>query len=234
MTTAAPLTRILIGRVADFGPPGDSVQSAIVKAPVGGRIRVGIDGLAGDEQADRAHHGGPDKAVHHYPLEHYDAWLDALPSSAALLRSPGAFGENLSSLGMTEANTCLGDVYLLGGAVLQVSQGRQPCRKLNLRFGRDDMQTRVLESGRTGWYYRVLHAGDISVGDRFERMERPCPDWPLTRLWQVLFGAAADPAALTQLAEMEVLSQSWRDRARKRLQHGNDAVVANKFAPTLP
>lgn len=211
---AAPLLSLRSGRIAAFGPEGE--PSALIKLPVPGRLAVGPDGLAGDRQADRVHHGGPDKALHHYPFDHYGAWLMELPGQAGLLHSPGAFGENLSTLGMTEANVCLGDVFRLGSALLQVSQGRQPCRKLNWRFATRDMVERVRASGRTGWYYRVLEAGGIGAGDRFELAERPCPDWPLARLWQVLFGPSDDPDALAELARHDILAAGWRERAERR------------------
>lgn len=210
-----PLLSLRIGRVAAFGPGGE--PSALTKAAVAGRLQVGIDGLAGDQQADRLHHGGPDKALHHYPFDHYRNWLKEIPANEALLSGPGAFGENLSSLGLTEANICLGDVFRLGTALLQVSQGRQPCWKLNRRFGIDDMVARVRANGRTGWYYRVLEPGELGAGDRFELVERVMPNWPLERLWRVLFGQDNEPVALAELARLEILAAGWRKRATRRL-----------------
>ncbi|MFA5082320.1 MAG: MOSC domain-containing protein [Hydrogenophilaceae bacterium] len=212
---AAPLLSLRTGRVAAFGPQGE--PSAIAKLPVAGRVAVGLFGLAGDNQADRVHHGGVDKALHHYPFDHYGAWLMELPERANLLHSPGAFGENLATLGMTEADVCLGDLFRLGSALIQVSQGRQPCWKLNQRFGVTDMVTRVLTSGRTGWYYRVLEPGEVAAGDPIVLVERGWPEWPLTRLWQVLFGPAVDAGALAELARLDVLAAGWRERAARRL-----------------
>jgi MOSC domain-containing protein YiiM len=209
------LLSLRAGRSAPYGPEGQ--PSAIVKLALAGRARLGPEGLAADQQADRVNHGGPDKALHHYPFDHYDTWRTELPDAVGLLHAAGAFGENLSTLGMTEADVCLGDVYRLGSARVQVSQGRQPCWKLNQRFGRTDMVERVLNSGRTGWYYRVIEAGEIGTGDRFELIERPCPDWPLARLWQVLFGPGREAAALATLSRHDLLAESWRARARKRL-----------------
>lgn len=214
-TLSAPLLSLRTGRIATFGPQGE--PSAIDKLPVARRIAVGLHGLAYDQQADQVHHGGPDKALHHYPFEHYGAWLMELPERADLLHSPGAFGENLATVGMTEANVCLGDRYRLGTTVIQVSQGRQPCWKMNRRFGVADMVVRILASGRTGWYYRVLEPGEIAAGDRFELIERGWPEWPLARLWQVLFGQVRDPDALATLSRLDVLAAGWRERAARRL-----------------
>lgn len=128
------LQAVLTGRVAPLGVKG--AASAIAKTPVVGPVAVGPLGLAGDEQADRRVHGGPEKAVHHYALDHAAAWRGDLPGLRDLLEQPGAFGENFSTHGLTEHDVCVGDLWRVGSALLQVSQARQPCFKLNLRFER--------------------------------------------------------------------------------------------------
>lgn len=213
MSVSHPLLCLRIGRVEPLGAEG--LPSAIGKQAVDGPLPVTRQGLAGDEQADRAHHGGLDKALHHYPAEHYPAWRAELPARAASFEV-GAFGENLSTRGMTEDTVCLGDIYLLGRAVLQVSQGRSPCRKLNLRFDQPDMVERVTASGRTGWYYRVLVEDKVAPEDSLRLLERPHPDWPLARLWRTLYLDPPDRAALDQLAALPVLSANWRERAASR------------------
>ena len=87
--------------------------------------RIEGEGLVGDRQAGRRHHGGVEKALHHYPREHYDAWRTNFPELSKHWRAPG-FGENISTLGLAEDTVCVGDVFALGGVRLQVSQGRQP------------------------------------------------------------------------------------------------------------
>ena len=157
------IAEVLVGRAEPFGP--SSFSSAIRKRPVTESINLASVGFAGDEQADRRYHGGPDKAVHHYPFEHYAMWCRERPVLALQLRV-GAFGENLSTRGMSEENVCVGDIFRAGSALLQVSQARQPCWKLNVRFGLNDMARLVQASGRTGWYYRVLEEGRVGRGDR--------------------------------------------------------------------
>lgn len=213
MPTAVPLLSLRTGRIEGLG--AEALPSAIAKQPVTAALRLTHAGLADDQQADRAHHGGADKALHHYPAEHYPAWRAQLPERATAFEI-GAFGENLSTLGLTEDNVCLGDIYCLGRAVIQVSQGRSPCRKLNLRFALPDMVERVTASGRTGWYYRVLVEDTVAPGDQLLLLERPHPDWPLSRLWRTLFIDAPDRALLEKLAAMPVLGKSWRERAETR------------------
>ena len=215
---AFKLVALNAGRVEPLGP--DGVLSAISKNPVAGCVRVTRLGLAGDEQADRRHHGGSEKALHHYPAQHYIAWRVQLPSRSAQFEV-GGFGENIATDELDEANVCLGDVFRMGQSVVQVSQARSPCAKLNLRFNVPDMVQRVVESGRTGWYYRVLDEGDVCPDSELIRLERPCPHWPLTRLWQVLFGQTLDRAALVELAGLDVLSGNWRERATRRLENSS-------------
>lgn len=211
------LLALHVGRIEPLGLEGP--PSGIDKRPVQGPVCLTPMGLESDAQADRRHHGGADKALHHYPQEHYHAWREELPRQAGLLHA-GGFGENLSTVGLTEATVCVGDVFRLGGAVIQVSQGRSPCAKLNIRFGVEDMARRVLESSRTGWYYRVLEAGEIAAGDEFSLLERPCPAWNLARVWQVLYGEARDTEALTVLSALPQLTPGWREKAASRVGAG--------------
>lgn len=218
------------GQVQTFGPEGQS--SAIHKVAVEGPRRITFLGMEGDAQADLKNHGGPDKALHHYPREHYASWRAELPHRADLM-VPGGFGENLSTLGLTEATVCLGDIFTLGSAVVQVAQGRKPCWKLNVRFDVVDMARRVQDTGRTGWYYRVLEEGDVAPGEPLVRVERVCPDWPLDRLWRVLNQVPADRAALEELAGLEVLAAHWRETARKRLAGGEDLGLGQRLGKLL-
>lgn len=207
---------LLTGVAVPYSRPGK--RSAIAKTPRSGTVHIGPLGLQGDEQADTRVHGGVDKAVHHYPFDHYAAWRAELGDSP-VLAEPGAFGENISTRGMDESNVCLGDRWTLGDAVLEVSQGRQPCWKLNDRFGVPDMARRVQDTGRTGWYYRVLQAGAASAGDEIALMERPFPDWPLNRLMRLLAERVLDAERLEEALELPLVP-SWRKLLERRLASG--------------
>lgn len=190
--------------------------SGIDKHPITGPVPVGLHGLAGDEQGDLKVHGGPDKAIHHYAHEHYATWraeLGPLP----VLAQPGAFGENFSSTGMTEATLCWGDQVRVGSTVLELAQSRQPCWKLNTRFGCADMARRVQTTGRTGWYWRVLRTGSVQAGDGIYLLARPHPDWPLTRVLDLLYHHTLDQVALTELAQLN-LPPSWQRLVQGRLE----------------
>ncbi len=209
------IDHLLAGGVADLGARG--ARSGIDKRPHDGPLWLSREGLACDGQADLRFHGGADKALHHYPAEHYDAWHGEMASPRL---GPGGFGENLSTTGLVEADVAVGDVFRLGGAVVEVTQGRQPCWKLNLRFGCPDMAARVQASGRMGWYYRVLEPGAVQAGDALVRLERRAPEWTLERLWRILYVTPLDRDELTAMADMQALPPNWRGYAQTRLETG--------------
>ncbi|HEV7322694.1 MAG TPA: MOSC domain-containing protein [Ensifer sp.] len=210
-----PLDALLVGTLSPIDERG--TLSGIDKRPAIGPVHLGATGLSGDQQGDLKRHGGIDKAVHHYPRDHYRAWADEI-GFLALLEQPGAFGENMSVSGLTERDVAVGDRFRLGGALLEVSQGRQPCWKLNRRFGLADMARRVQQSGRTGWYYRVIEEGVVSAGDVMQRVERRHPEWTIARLWHYLYVDTLNRDALAEIAGLDILPSSWRDYAAKRLQ----------------
>lgn len=208
------IQQLLTGPVAPLGSHG--VSSGIDKRSVAGRVWLGREGLAGDAQGDRTHHGGPDKAVHHYAFDHYALWRGIIGELDVLAR-PGAFGENLSTVGLTEVEVAVGDTFRLGTALIQVSQGRQPCWKLNLRFGVPDMALRVQRGGRIGWYYRVLEEGFVEAGDALVLVDRISPEWSVERLWRVLYVNTLDADELAAMAGLSHLPESWRRLATRRL-----------------
>lgn len=205
---------VLLGKVRPFRD--DHEPSAIGKLPVADAIAVGAMGLAGDEQADRTVHGGIDKAIHHYPADHYDWWRGYL-GDAPLLDAPGAFGENISTAGLDEENVFLGDRFRLGTALVEVTQARQPCWKLDHRFQTKGVMAQVVKTRRTGWYYRVLEPGHVRAGDTLDLVERPWPEWPLSSLFALLIGGEAKDrlADLRALRDVPVLAETWKVRRTK-------------------
>jgi MOSC domain-containing protein YiiM len=209
------LRGLLIGPTRPLGARG--VASGIAKAAVARALALSETGFSGDAQGDTVRHGGPEKAVHHYPFEHYAAWRDDLGVNP-LLERPGAFGENLSTIGLTEDNVAIGDVFELGSALLQTSQGRQPCWRLNERFGLTTMAKQVQASGRTGWYYRVLRPGIVDPQSRLTLVERNSPEWTISRVWRVFYVDTLNRSELARLAELPALAPGWRKLALHRLE----------------
>jgi MOSC domain-containing protein YiiM len=143
-----------------------TVLTSIFKSPVEGRVAVRRHNIAGDRQSDLTVHGGPYKAVYSYPEEHYSYWREQLPGMEL---TPGIFGENLTTRGLTEDEVSIGDQFRVGSALLQATQPRMPCFKLGIRFGRPDMVKRFWLSGRSGIYFSVIEEGDLAAGDSIER-----------------------------------------------------------------
>ena len=194
--------------------------SAIAKDQVTSKKWLTRTGIEGDEQADPSVHGGLEKALHHYAADHYRFWKEAMPDIGDKL-VPGGFGENLSSAGLTEEDLCIGDVIGMGEAIVQITQGRQPCWKLSAHVGREDMAPRFQKSGFTGWYYRVLQEGYIRAGDPITLIERPRPDWPLPAVIAARFDPRLDPARAGELAGIAEMSKSWRAGFRRKLVAGH-------------
>jgi MOSC domain-containing protein YiiM len=143
------------------GPSAAGWVTSIFKQSVSGPVWLSKLNLKGDAQSDLTVHGGPDKAVLAYSAEHYPAWRSELRLPEFPL---GAFGENLTVAGATEDDTCIGDVHQIGDAIIQVSQPRSPCWKLARKWNLADLPKRVVKSGRSGWYYRVLQEGTVEAG----------------------------------------------------------------------
>ena len=212
----AKVLSILTGMAAPFR--GEDEPSATAKRPRIGPVAIDPLGLAGDEQADLTVHGGPDKAIHHYPFDHYTMWRGEI-GEHPLLGAAGAFGENISTQGMFEAEVCIGDRFRLGTALVELSQGRQPCWKIDHHFDRKGMTARVVKTGRSGWYYRVIETGIVQAGDSIALLDRPHGEWNVARVFELLIAGRGrhDPAAFRALAGMEVLAPTWRSKAVRML-----------------
>lgn len=205
---------IQIGPTVEVPPTGTEAwwdkpwETGFYKAAASGPQWLGYLGLRGDDQADRKNHGGVDKAVCVYPGEHYETWRTQ-PDLAAM--SGGAFGENFTTAGLREADVCVGDIFTVGGARVQVSQPREPCWKLSRRWRVKDLTAQVERTGRTGFYFRVLSHGPVEAGDPFTLVARPFPE--LTVAWcnEVMHHRKGDAAAARTLAECPALAASWKD-----------------------
>lgn len=222
MSTVASIEMLFVGRVKPLERKGHvAVPSGIVKQPHPGPLRVSFNGVEGDEQGDLLVHGGVEKAIHHYPADHYEFWRSVYPCSVVPL-VPGAFGENISTSGMTEHNVCIGDIYRAGSTLLQISQGRQPCWKLNRLLNEREAALMMQTSGSTGWYYRVLEEGWLARHDRFELVDRPCPAWTMERLINALFpldpGAPGLPEEWHEASTIKQLTAKWQTTFARRVQ----------------
>ena len=179
------------------------------KRPVSGPVHVGRTNVAGDGQADLHNHGGPEKAILAYAAAHYDPWRRELNIPGM---PHGGFGENLTVSDLAEQEVCVGDTYRIGDQVLvQVSQPRQPCWKLGRRWRLKDLPNRVIQTGRSGWYFRVLTEGVVERGMSLVLLDRPHPRWTVARANEVLYRGKDDREATLALAQCPLLSNDWRN-----------------------
>lgn len=210
-TLSARIDGLFFGTVAS--PWEGRAPSAIAKTALPGAHEINELGFVADEQADLRHHGGPEKAIHHYAKDHYAKWMSEgeMPDGTV----PAAFGENIATLGITEELVCIGDTLRLGSAVVQISQGRQPCWKVNAHTANRKMAALFQKTGRTGWYYRVIEAGVVSVGDVITLLERPQPDWSVKRVTAARLTRRVSQEDAATLSVMPELADGWREAFRK-------------------
>lgn len=217
-STATPAGRsvriggLYAGGVSLLGP--EQTRTGIVKT-ARDRITATVAGISGDVQADRRVHGGPDKAVHHFPAEHYPALAAEFPAAGARL-VPGALGENVSTRGWTEQDVAIGDVYGAGAVRLQVTQPRSPCWKIDARLDQPGAARWIAGRGIAGWYCRVLAPGDLEVGAELLLIDCVTPAVSVREFWQVVQQHRPDPDRLRQLAALPGLASDWKRRLDER------------------
>ncbi|MDQ2788133.1 MAG: MOSC domain-containing protein [Chloroflexota bacterium] len=208
---------IQVGMPTPYGTEGAAKEmdrawvTSFARQPVIGPRWLGRENLAGNQQADTKNHGGPDKAALCYGASHYPDWRAELDRPDF---PHGGFGENFTIVGLTEQTACIGDTCVIGEARVQVSQPRGPCWKISRRWRIEDLTARVLATGRTGWYLRVLTEGNVEAGMPVVLLDRPYPAWTIARVNTVLYDRNhPDTAAL---AACPFLAAGLRDRLAKR------------------
>ena len=204
------------------------ITTGIFKEPVSGRVAVRTINVEGDGQADRKVHGGRDMAVYAYPVEHYPYWEQALGRDGFPF---GQFGENLTIAGLTEEQVRVGDVLRVGGALLQVTQPRIPCYKLALRMGEGlDFPRRFQDSGRLGFYLRVLEEGEIGAGDAIERVQSAEGSATIAEFIGVYLHQTHDPDSLRHVLASRDLGDAWRTYLEKMLQKAEPKLAPSGWA----
>lgn len=207
------LESIQTGQPRTLGTPGaadpmdEHWTSAIWKEPVQGRVSAGREGLTGDSQVYRKGHGGPERAVLWYAAEHYPRWRAEWGSKDL---GPGGFGENLTVSGLDEQTVCVGDLFQVGELRFEVSGPRSPCLNLARRHRRPKLVAEVVANDRSGWYCRIQNEGWLERGLAIQLLDRPYPQWPISRAAQVRRDMASRPAEARLLAACPALLADWR------------------------
>ena len=189
-----------------------SMITAINKREVH-EIYLGTQGFEGDDVADKKHHGGPDRAVCLYPAEHYIQWETELGKPLPT----AAFGENLTVTNMLEADVCIGDIYKIGDAVIQITQGRIPCSTIDRYTKANILLKRLIETGYTGFLARVLNEGIISAESKIELVERHSAGLSVLHCNKVYF-QNDDARAMKRIQAVDALADDWKQKLEKRIR----------------
>jgi MOSC domain-containing protein YiiM len=208
MTAVARVLSVNIGRPREVEWHGRVVTTSIWKEPVTGRLRVEGVNIEGDDQADRRVHGGPTKSVYTYAVDDYRWWSEQLGHALA----PGTFGENLTLDGIDPARAVIGERWKIRSAVLRVTEPRIPCFKLGIRMGDAAFVDRFADAARPGAYLAIESPGDIGAGDGIELLYRPEHGVTIATVERAYH---AQPELLPRLVDLDDLSDSWRDWARR-------------------
>lgn len=203
---------IFVGKVARLG----EIASAINKKEVSQTLYLSELGLMGDECADNRHHGGIERALHQYPAEHYDYWRALYPKAKREWLAPG-MGENISSFNMTEANVFIGDQYQFGEAVIEVSQPRSPCFKLNNQWGVADFSEVMQQQSRCGWLYRVVQPGEVNPDSDLSLISRENNALSIKQVSDYFFNQPLNKEGLAALLAQNKLSANWKAHINNRL-----------------
>lgn len=215
MKLTSNIGHLFAGGMAYLEPEGQ--RTGIFKKRISGQARVEVQGIVGDEHGDPRVHGGPEKAVHHYAAENYGRLAQAFPHSAQAL-VPGSLGENISALHLSEQNVHIGDVFQIGSALVQVSQPRSPCWKINHRFDAERMSMHIAQERITGWYYRVIQPGFIQTGDEIALLERQTDRFSIDQFWQVQLSHRPYIDDLLALIAIPGLAEDWKRRLSERVK----------------
>ncbi|GJM75985.1 MOSC domain-containing protein [Paenibacillus macerans] len=209
----AEILSINIGKPKQIQFKNKEVSTGIFKLPANESLFLSWLNLEGDGQGDLVHHGGKEKAVCVYPYEHYPFWEKELQKTLDF----GAFGENLTIRGLAETDVCIGDIFKFGEALVQVSQPRQPCYKLSIKYDAPDMPLTMQKTGFTGFYLRVLEEGLVSKADGLTRISRHPRAITVTYANRIMHHEKEDIAGIKKILEVKELSVNWRATFVKRL-----------------
>jgi MOSC domain-containing protein YiiM len=191
------------------------VTTGIFKEPVKGPVKLRKLNLDGDKQADLTVHGGKDKAVYAYPMEHYDYWQRELPNTVLLW---GIFGENFTTEGLIEDSVNIGDRFHIGSAEVVATQPRMPCYKLGVRFGRMDIVRRFLTSNRPGIYFKVLQEGEVEAGNSIELISKDENNITVKDIVRLYVKDNKDIESMQRALRVKALPIGWRYHFRQQIE----------------
>jgi MOSC domain-containing protein YiiM len=205
---------VFTGQIAKLS---NNTESAITKLP---RTTLSIkkESIDHDEVANKKYHGGDMRVIHHYSHKNYNYLKDKFPEISDRF-IPGSFGENIITEELTETELNIGDIYMLGTAKVQLTVCRRPCATINYAYNDDRILKEVINSGRTGWFYRVLQEGEVNTGDYLVLLEKPYPNMPLSKLHEQGYGADRffDLEFLEKCLKTGLMDKGWKPKIESTL-----------------
>ncbi|WP_163707356.1 MOSC domain-containing protein [Mangrovibacterium lignilyticum] len=203
-----------IGQAVEIEWHGKKELTGIYKYPVDEPIFLGKEDVVKDDVMDRRYHGGLEKACYLYSADHYGWWKEHYPDADWDL---GFFGENLTVEGIDESSIRIGDVYQLGEAVVQVTQPRQPCYKLGIRAGNQQIVRDFWDSPFPGVYVRVLEEGAVKTGDEMTLAKAAPENMTLAEVFALFTHERTNVPKLRQAVAIPEMAASCRKDLTKRL-----------------
>lgn len=204
--TKGEIVSLRAGKIVTIEGENKVFETAYFKKSTDLKLWLGKTGLDGDFQADKKYHGGSEKALLAYAASSYKMWKDKYGFNF----ENGSFGENITVDGLDEDSVCLGDIYKIGDVLIEVSQPRQPCWKINAALNDKEMLKNTLNEGRTGWYYRVLNEGYLQSDMTIELHKRINPDWSIKKANDVMKNKKSNPELVEQILKIAELSYEWK------------------------
>ncbi len=196
---------------------GKAIETGIFKYPVDHPIHLENEDVVGDSVVDRRYHGGIEKACYIYSADHYPLWKEKYPE---LDWNCGMFGENITVKGMQERQIQIGDIYEIGECRVQVTQPREPCFKLGIRFGTQKVLKDFIALGLPGVYVKIIESGLVNVGDEMRLSERLHNAIGVNEVWELMYNKTPDMEELEFAVDFQHLGESFKSGLRKRLAKG--------------
>ena len=201
---------LFTGKPKLFKKPG--LQSSINRNPID-KIIVKKDSIEGDQVSNKKYHGGENRVIHFYPIEHYEYLKNKYQKE---IFTPGSIGENLTTQKLTEKNVSIGDIFRIGSVVCQITEPRFPCGIIDLQYEIRGMHKECLFDRRLGWFAKVIQEGQISIDDDITLTETPHKNLSLDLCIEALNEEGFEKV-LKEMIENPILSESWKNKARKKL-----------------
>ncbi|DAB40584.1 MAG TPA: molybdenum cofactor biosysynthesis protein [Sulfurovum sp. UBA12169] len=232
MNGIAAVLSVQIGSVTKEGEENSkefltkTYETASYKLPVSCGVRVTKNGIEGDFVADTVHHGEVDKAVFANSFKNYESWKNFLGLDALAF---GALAENLTFDAIDETDVCIGDVHKIGSVILEVSQPRKPCWKISRRWQNKHFTKEIYDTGKTGWYYRVIQEGMMAKGDKVELISRQNVLVSIQEANEAFKDPDEHPDTVEKLMQLDVLAPAWKRGLEKRVANKNEVLEYMKI-----